>query len=98
MAVVRSWLGFDLAGRNDDLPGLHTVGLPGQWDDRPALDPARFEPDPRIAHVGGRLQGHPVALGRPRTGRGVVPALAVVVRFRALTACFLRYRWRSRGR
>src|SRR5687768_7243218 len=42
-AVVNPRLGADLAGRNDDLPGLHPVGLPGEGNDGSTLDVAVLE-------------------------------------------------------
>lgn len=66
VAVVRPWLGGDLAGRDDDLPRLHPVGRSGQRDHHPAFDAARLEPQARIAFLGRRnevVQGHAVGVG-----------------------------------
>ncbi len=52
VAVMRPWLWDDLAGRDDDLPRLHPLGLAGQWDHRPALDVTRLKLDARITLLG----------------------------------------------
>jgi hypothetical protein len=65
VAVVRSRLWCDLAGRNDDLPGLHAVRLSRQRDHGPAFDVTGFEPQARVAFLGRRdevVQGHPVGM------------------------------------
>jgi len=65
VAVVGSWFRNHVAGRNDDLPGLHPIRLPGQRDHGPALDPTRFEPQSRITFLGCRnevVQRHPIGM------------------------------------
>jgi len=63
VAVVCPWLGGDLAGRDDDLPGLHGVELAGERYHRSALDLAGLDPDAWVAHLGCAhkiVQWHPV--------------------------------------
>ena len=65
VTVVGPGFRGDVAGRDDDLPGLHPAGLPGQRNHRPALDPARLEPQSRIAFLRGRneiVQWHPIGM------------------------------------
>jgi len=66
VTVMGTWFRGGVAGRDDDLPGLHTIGLPGQRDHRPALDPPRLEPQSGIALLGRRdevVQRHPIGMG-----------------------------------
>jgi hypothetical protein len=66
VTVVSPRLRPHLARRDDDLLCLHTVGLPGQLNDCPALDVSCFEPDPRIADLRGAdqiIERHTVGLG-----------------------------------
>lgn len=86
--------GSGLAGRDDDLPGLHGPGLPGQRDDSPAFDIAVLEADAWVAHLGRAdevVERHPVGLrqreeqlqGRPplpglETGQGLAGRLGGV--------------------
>ena len=55
-----------ITGRDDDLPSLHAIRLPGQRDHRPALDVARLEPQTGITLLGRCnevVQRHPIGMG-----------------------------------
>ena len=90
VAVVGARLGGGLAGRDDDLPRLHAVRLPGQRDHGPALDPARLEPEPRVALLGRARPGRRAAPDRRATGRAAAPGSVVADRSPAATACSSR--------
>ena len=65
--VVGSRLCIDLAGRDNDLPGLHAVGLHSEGNDGPALDVARFEADSWVADFRSAnkiVQWHAVGVGQ----------------------------------
>ena len=79
VTVVGPWFRGDVAGRDDDLPGLHPIGLPGQRDHGPALDPTGFEPQARIALLGRRnevVQRHPVFMRKRKQQFQSRPPLA----------------------
>ena len=98
VAVVRPRLWGDLAGRDDDLPGLHPIGLPGQRDHRPALDATGLELDARIALLGRRdevVQRHPIGMRqREEQLQGGPPLSGLEPRH----ACSSRYRSPSQHR
>ena len=98
VAVVCAWLRGGLAGRDDDLPGLDAIGVPGQRDHGPALDAARLEPEPRVALLGCGRRGRPAAPGRRARARAAAPGWAAAPRSQAATACSSRSRSSPRHR